>query len=143
MSIRLSSRYLTNLILFVAGGFLVVASTAFADPVVKWVGFGIGALAFVVGAGMATLIRDPAQRAIGGLVTILAAWTIVASLVFALGTVVALMFASALGFVGLAIIGLTAHELRTERVVHSLEVSTAPATDGGHERIEPREPVAA
>jgi hypothetical protein len=59
---------------------------------------------------------------------------IVESLVFAPTTVLWLSFASAIALVALALSGLTAHELTTERVVHSFEVEHAPAS---------REPVAA
>jgi hypothetical protein len=65
----------------------------------------------------------------------LGAWTIVASLVFAPTTVVWLGFASALGFVALAVAGLTAHELTTERVVHSLTVERNPMARSGREPI--------
>ena len=56
------------------------------------------------------------------MIGILGAWTIVASLVFAGSVVTWLGFASAVVFVGLALIGLTFHELYTERVVRSFEV---------------------
>jgi hypothetical protein len=70
----MSIRYISNLVLAVTAGFLVVATQAF---------------------GVATAT-------------------------------------SAVAFVGLGLVGLTAHELTTERVVHSLEV--------GHERGTTREP---
>ena len=74
--------------------------------------------------------RGNVQRGIDGLIGGLGAWTIVASLVFS-GTVVTwLGFASGAAFVGLAFVGLTLHELYTERVVHSIEVR---ATDADRE----------
>jgi hypothetical protein len=54
--------------------------------------------------------------------SVLSGWTIVASQVFVQTTVQNLALASGLGLAALAIIGLTAHELDSERVVHSLEV---------------------
>jgi hypothetical protein len=135
----MSIRYLANLTLGVAGGFLVVATQAFADTPVKWLAFAIAAGSTIVGLGMVAAIRDTLQRALGATVAILGAWTVVASLVFSLPTVAALAFASALGFVGLALIGLTAHELRTERVVHSLELGDQRE----REHTDLHEPIAA
>ncbi len=135
----MSIRYLSNLVLGIAGGFLVVATQAFADTPVKWLAFAIAAGATIIGLGTAATTHDLAQRAVGATFATLGAWTVVASLVFGLATVATLAFASALGFVGLAIIGLTAHELRTERVVHSLEVGEPREA---REPQELREPVA-
>ena len=51
---------------------------------------------------------------------VVSAWTIVASLDFSQTTVQNLALASGLGIAGLAIVGLSAHELSSERaVVHS------------------------
>ena len=52
----------------------------------------------------------------------LSAWTALASLLFSNGTVDDLAYAAALAIGALSVIGLTAHELGAERVVHSLEV---------------------
>jgi hypothetical protein len=53
---------------------------------------------------------------------IVGGWTIVASQVFSQSDVQNLSLASALAIAGLATVGLTVHELDSERVVHSLEV---------------------
>jgi hypothetical protein len=58
---------------------------------------------------------------------LLAAWTVIASVVFNGSTLTWLSFGDALGFVGLAIIGLCAHELSMERVVHRFAI---PEHDG-------------
>jgi hypothetical protein len=50
------------------------------------------------------------------------AWIVVSSQVFSLSTVKDVTFYSAIGAGILAVMGLTAHELRTEGVVHALEV---------------------
>lgn len=130
----ISSRYLSNLALMLGAGFLVVATQAFAPGTVMWLTFAIAIGATLIGTWM---IFGPArtgyQRVIGGLVSVLGAWTIVASLVFAPATVLWLGFASALGFVALGVSGLTIHELTTERVVHSIEVEHAPM--GPRERV--------
>ncbi len=130
----MSIRYFSNLALALAAGFLVVATMAFSPAVAAALTFAIGIGATVAGVFISLVRPTLAQRIVGGLVVPLGAWTIVASLVFAPATVVWLGFAAALGWVGLAVAGLTAHELGTERVVHSLEVApqrereTAPTT---------------
>jgi hypothetical protein len=119
----LTARFVSNLTLGLLAGFLVVATMSFAPASVAWITFGIAIAATVVGLSMAGGIRDLAQRGLGALVAVIAIWTIVASLVFVPTTVVWLGFASALALVGLAVAGLIEHELRAERVVHSLEVA--------------------
>ena len=118
----MSIRYLANLALGVAAAFLIVATRAFADTTAVWLTFAIAIGATGIGIGLAAAVRDPIQRAIGSVTAVIGAWTIVASLVFSNATAVTLGFASALALAALAIAGLTAHELRTERVVHSFEL---------------------
>ena len=77
------------------------------------------------------------QRLVGGLGSVLGAWTIVARLVFAPVTALWLGFASATAFVALGLLGLTAHELTTERVVHSLEVGQERTTQRPSDNREP------
>lgn len=118
------SRYLTNIVLALLAGFLVVASQAFAPAVLTWLmlGIGVATLAIAVPAGLALRRRGILQRSLDGIVAVLGAWTIVAGLVFAGATVTWLGFSAAIAIVAMAVIGLSAHELSTERVVHSLEV---------------------
>jgi hypothetical protein len=124
------TRYITNVLLAVAGGFLVVVSQAFAAPVFEWVMLGVGVIAVLIGGAVVVSSRGRAQRGLDVITGILGAWTIVASLVFAGSAMTALGFASGLAFAALAIAGLTLHELLTERVVHSIEVrAAAPETD--------------
>lgn len=118
----MNSRFLTNSALAIAGGFLVVASQAFTASVFGWLMFGIGVLGVLLAGAIAIPGRGTAQRTLDGTVGILSAWTVVASLVFAGSTVTWLGFASGAAFVALAFLGLALHELRTERVVHSIEV---------------------
>jgi FtsH-binding integral membrane protein len=118
----MSTRYFSNLTLALIGGFLVVATMAFAPVTAAWLTFAIAVGATVISLYMIAFEKSLVQRSLGGLLAILGAWTIVSSLVFAPSTVVWLGFASALAFVAVAVIGLTVHELTTERVVHSLDV---------------------
>lgn len=117
------SRYLTNVALVVLGGFLVVASQAFAASTLTWLmlGIGAGSLAITIPA-LGVARRGRTQRSLDVAVAAIAAWTIVAGLVFSGAAVTWLGFASAVAIVAIAIGALTAHELSTERVVHSLEI---------------------
>jgi len=125
----MTPRYLANLTMALIGGFLVVASRAFAYHDVAWIGFGLSLAALAL--GMATILLPPlAQRVIGGAEAVLAVWTLVASRVFSAYTADWLIFASAIAFTVLAVAGLTIHELNSERVVHSLELRGAGAREG-------------
>jgi hypothetical protein len=115
-------RYLANLALTLIAGFLIIATQAFALPVVAWIGFGLSIA--LLALGMATMLIPPlAQRVMGATVAVISVWTIVASLVFAPATAMWLIFASAVALLALGVAGLSLHELRTERVVHSFELS--------------------
>lgn len=121
----MSSRFLTNIVLSILGAFTVVVSMTFAPSTFMWLMLGAGILSVVLAGGVAIRGRGNAQRALDGTIGLLGVWTIVASLVFAGSAVTWLGFASGVALVGLALIGLTLHELSTERVVHSLEVRRA------------------
>lgn len=123
----MNSRYLTNAVLLIAGAFLVVVSQAFGVNVFMWLMFGIGVLAVLEAGAILVSRRGLPQRGLDSIIGILGAWTIVASLVFSGSVVTWLGFASGVAFFALALIGLTLHELFTERVVHSIEVRTAAA----------------
>ena len=118
----MNSRFLTNAALSIAGGFTVVASMAWAPATFSWLMFAAGIVAVALAGAIVVRGRGLAQRSLDGILAILGAWTIVASLVFAGSVITWLGFASGAAFVGLALVGLVLHELSTERVVHSLEV---------------------
>jgi hypothetical protein len=126
-------RYASYLSLGVAAAFVVVATAAFSLPTIAALAlaFGIGWLAVSLAVvalstgravGRKQYPKDMVSALIGGAIAVVSAWTIVQSQVFSLSTVDNLTFASALAVGALSVIGLTAHELRAERVVHSLEV---------------------
>ncbi len=125
----MNSRFLTNVGLAILGGFLVVVSMAWSPPVFMWLMLGAGIVALASTATIGIASRGRAQRALDGIIGVLGAWTIVASIVFGGVVVTWLGFASGVAFVALAVIGLTLHELFTERVVHSLEVRRPIAKD--------------
>ena len=123
----MNSRFLTNTVLAVLGAFTVVASIVWAPTTFMWLMLGAGILATTLAGGVAIRGRGTAQRSLDATIGILGVWTIVASVVFAGSVVTWLGFASGGAFVVLALIGLTLHELYTERVVHSFEVRTPAA----------------
>lgn len=125
----MNSRFLTNTVLSVLGGFTVVASMVWAPTTFMWLMLGAGILAAALAGGIAINGRGNAQRSLDGTIGILGLWTIVASLVFGGSLVTWLGFASGVAFVGLALIGLALHELYTERVVHSFEVRRTPVEE--------------
>ena len=118
----MSPKYLINLLVALGGGFLVVASRTFTPGTAGWLGLGIGIFAVLVAtAGFAT--SRLSVRSIGyGVSQLVGAWTIVASVVFSGATQGWLAFADGLALVAVALGELTAHEVSTERVVHTLVV---------------------
>lgn len=133
----MSPRFLSNIVLALAGGFLVVASRVFAPGTVAWLALaiGLGALAL---AGVVQLQRSRGilQRWLDAVSGGLAIWTAVAAMAYTGSVMTWLSFADALGFVGLALAGLVAHEVSTERVVHSLEIRGAGRSHTGAERLQ-------
>jgi hypothetical protein len=126
----MSSRFISNVILGLAGVIVVVASQAFASGVTGWVMFGasLGALALL------PLVQlDRARGRIQGALDLatgaLALWSAVASVVFTGTALTWLSCGEAIGFASLALLGLIAHELKTERVVHSFEAIPAKAVN--------------
>ncbi|HLH14473.1 MAG TPA: hypothetical protein VKV16_06755 [Solirubrobacteraceae bacterium] len=122
----MSSRFVSNLIVLLCGGFLIAASLAFNSAVIGWLGLGVGALV------TATLLcafalrgRGIAQRTFDGFLFAAAAWTIVASRCFAGVTLKWLMFSSGAVAVLLALSGLIVHEVLTQMALRSrLETRT-------------------
>jgi hypothetical protein len=130
-------RYFSLLAIAVAAGFLVVATVAFPLGTVAALALGVGIGTLAVALTMAYWHRDRLRWvAIAGPVALVSAWIIVASQVFSLGVVKTLTFAGALAIGVLAVAGLVAHELTSERVVHSLELRTGERKrHGDRERI--------
>jgi hypothetical protein len=119
-------RYLSWLAIAIAAAFLVVASTAFALFDIANLALGVGIGTLVVSLFIAYRYRDHVPSLVTGTVSaIVSAWTIVASQVFSLDEVQNLTLAGGLALGALAVIGLTANELSSERVVHSLTVQGA------------------
>ncbi len=135
----MSSRYFTNALIAVLAGTLVVFTQSLSSSAVMWTGLGIAIVVLVVSL-LAQLDTDRgiAQRALDGVMGI----TSVALIVFTAGTfsggaLVWLVFAFALGFVGVAITGLTLHEIENWRAAHNLGQLhwLAPETERSTERV--------
>jgi hypothetical protein len=118
----MSLKYVINLLVTLAGGFLVVASQTFTPNTAGWLGMGIGILAAVLG-GVGLAVSGVRVQSLGFAVTaLIGIWTIVSSTVFS-GTLLGwLVLGDALALVAVALADLTVHEVTTERVVHTLEV---------------------
>jgi len=127
----MSERFISNVALAIAGAVVVVASQAFSSTLTGWLTFGVSlgvlALLAVVQSDRA---RGRLQRLLDIGIGALALWSAVASVVYTGTTLTWLSFGEAIGFVGLAVVGLVAHELKTERIVHQFEAIPAEARDG-------------
>ena len=118
----MSLKYLINLTIALAGGFLVVASRTFADSTAGWLALGVGVLAVVLaGAGLG--VASPNRRSFGyGVTGLLGLWTLIAGLAFTGSSQGWLVFADGLGLLVVALVELAVHEVSTERVVHMIDV---------------------
>jgi hypothetical protein len=115
-------RFASYVVLAATGAFLVVATQAFSPGVVASLTLGVSIGTLTASAGIAALFRNHlASLVIGIYGAVFSAFMIVASQVFSLTVVRDLAFAEGLAIAALAVAGLTAHELSTERVVHTLE----------------------
>lgn len=117
----MTSRYFTNVIIALLGGLVVVGSQVFASATVAWLAFGVALV--VLGISVLAQLdgqRGMGQRALDGVLGAISALLIVFSLVFGGATVTWLAFALALGFVAVAVAGLTLHEVEAWRSAHGL-----------------------
>jgi hypothetical protein len=121
--------FFSRLALLLAAGFLVVASQVWSGDTLQWL-FLAGGVSMIAGAAIDAIRADTAQRALDGIIGLLGAWTVVEAFAFEGSNLEWWSFGSACGLAALAVIGLGAHEMTTERVVHELSVT-------GHEEREP------
>jgi cation transport ATPase len=114
------ARFAQSSVLAVAGGFIVVASQAFTTAQTAWLAFAIGAGALVLAAvPVVAGVRDRAL-VLDGIIGLLAAWTIVASLIFAGSTVLWLSFGEGAALAALGLVGLTLDHLALSRSAHAV-----------------------
>jgi hypothetical protein len=120
---RLGIRFGSYLITALVAGFIVVVTQAFSPSTAAWITFGAGVF-FVVSASAQVIWSSLAHRLVHVSTEILGILIIIESLIASGSTVKWLSFAGALAVLAVELIGLTIHELSTERVVHSIEVSS-------------------
>lgn len=149
----LRTRYVATLAMALVAGFLVLETFAFGGGTRDAIAFAIGAAVTAAGlAGVAVSIgrQGPKQHVtiagrfglpmwglLSAIATVIGAWQVVQTLVFAGGTTRWLSFADGCALELLALAGLVLHELSTERVVHALEVVGSAADGDAERRREP------
>jgi len=117
----MSGRFVTNVLIALLGGFVVVATRSFGASGVGWIGFAFGAAVVIIallaqldrGRGVLERCVDGSLAALGGLAM---AFGLAASGSAAIWTI----FAFALGWVGLSTAGLALHEMAGWRVRNGL-----------------------
>lgn len=117
----MSTRYVSNGLISLLGGLLVVFSMAVSAATAGWIAFGV-AIGIVAISGLVQLDtgRGLVQRLID-LALVMVGGTLIAASVFFTGTTLTwLVFALALGFVGFSFMGLTFHEVESWRAMHGL-----------------------
>lgn len=118
----MSTRFLSNAVIALLGGLVVVLSMGLSSAtVIGWVAFGIaiGVAAISVLSQLDTH-RGMTQRLLDAGEVAVAGTLIAVSVVFAGTTLIWLAFALGLGFVGVAFAGLTLHEVESWRAIHEL-----------------------
>jgi hypothetical protein len=122
MRTRLGIRYASYLWTALVAGFIVVVTQAFAPTTAAWIAFGAGV--FFIASALGQIVwTSLAHRVVQFGTLVLGVLIVIESLLASGASVQWLSFAGALGVLALSLIGLTIHELSSERVVHSLEVS--------------------
>jgi hypothetical protein len=113
--------FISRLALLLVAGFLIVASQVWAGDTIEWL-FIVGGIVMIALAAGALGMAPGPQRTLDGLLGLLGVWSIVQAIVFEGTTLEWVSFTTAAVAALLATIGLTVHELTTERVVHELSV---------------------
>lgn len=131
----MSTRYLSNALIALLGGLVVVTSLTLATVPAAWVAFGIaiGVVAISILVQLDAK-RGLAQRGMDAMLAVTGGAMIVTSRLLGAATVSWVTFALALGFVALAFAGMTLHEVMAWRSGHGLgELHWLdPTTRAGH-----------
>ena len=118
-------RFLSWLAVGLAAAFLVVVSVSFAPTTIVTLAFAISIGTLVVSTGIAFYDRRYLPSLVTAVVVaVISGWTIVASLIFSQSTVQNLALGASLAISGLAVVGLTAHEVSRERAGQSVKDSS-------------------
>jgi hypothetical protein len=134
------SRFITNVLALVAGGFVVVASQAFSANTTGWITFGIslGILGMIAVAQL-DRSRGRLQSGFDATIGLLSIWSAVASMVFNGSVLTWLSFADTLGLAALALAALIGNEVSTVRDLHNL----AAREHAGEPAVRAAEPYSA
>jgi hypothetical protein len=124
---KLSPRFMLDNLFVIGGAFLVAASLAFSASMAGWIGFGVFTGLTVIAGASAVLARNTGRRLGHSLVAVAGLWALIAALAFSGSLLMWLVFADAIAIAVIALADLGAHEATTEKVVHQLVVSEAPA----------------
>jgi hypothetical protein len=116
--------FISRLALLLVAGFLIIATQVWGSSTIEWL-FIVGGIVMIALAAGGLGAAPGSQRALDGLVALLGVWSIVQAIVFDGSTLEWVSFATAAVGALLATIGLTVHEMTTERVVHELSVTNA------------------
>ncbi len=118
----MSTRYLSNALIALLAGAVVVLSMGLSSATaIGWIAFGvaIGVLGVSVLVQLDTR-RGAVQRALDAGLVAVGGTLLAAGVVFGGTTMIWLVFALALGLVGLAFTGMTLHEVETWRAARQL-----------------------
>ena len=121
--------FISRLALLLVAGFLIVATQVWGGGTIEWL-FIVGGIVMIALAAGALGMAPGPQRTLDALLGVLGVWAIVQAIVFTGSTLEWVSFTTAAVAGLIATVGLTIHELTTERVVHELSVVTGdPARD--------------
>jgi len=125
--------FISRLALLLVAGFLVVATQVWTGGTLEWL-FIVGGIVMIALAAVGLGRRPETQRGLDAVLAVLGVWSIVEAIVFTGSTLEWVSFATAVAGAALATVGLTLHEMTTERVVHELSVVTGDERAGTHAR---------
>jgi hypothetical protein len=113
-----TSRFVSNLVVLLAGAFLAAASFAFAAAALGWIDVAAGCLAvLVVLAAFTRRGRGPAQRWLDAVAALGSSWAIVAARTFSGATLRWLTFANGVTLLAVGVVALVVHEVYLELAV--------------------------
>lgn len=124
---KLSQRYLLDVLFVIGGAFIAIAAMAFSVTVTAWVGFGVFTGLTVIAAASAILTRSTGQKIGHSVIAAVGLLSLILTGMFVGSALTWVVFASAVTIGLLALGDLTAHETVTENVVHRLEVTSSKA----------------
>ena|ERR1700754_5117518 len=113
--------FISRLALLLVAGFLVLASQVWTGGTLEWL-FIVGGVVMIAVAAVGLARPRAPQRALDSLLALLGIWSIVEAIVFTGSTLEWVSFATGIAAALVATVGLTLHEMTTERVVHELSV---------------------